>query len=100
MWLCYRKLQNPIREKHNATDSEINRVRSVTNKHIIPVPEPDSIPDSSCPGSSSAEAGSIPDESPPEADATQHKLGKIKLRVTDNQQYIKAMIEKPFKLFP
>ena len=39
----------------------------VKNKHKIPAPEPDSIPDSSSPASSPPEADSIPD-----------KLGKIK----------------------
>ena len=47
------------------------------SKHNIPSPEPDSIPDSSSPDSSSPEADSIP-----------HKLGKIKLGIIANHQYI------------
>ena len=58
-------------------------MRLVKNKHKIPAPEPDSIPDSSSPDSSSPEADSIPD-----------KLGKIKLRIIVNHQCIKAMIKK------
>ena len=62
------------------------------HKQNIPPPEPDSIPDSSSPDSSSSEAGSIPDKSSPEAgsildkfspeaDSIQYKLDKIKLRI-------------------
>ena len=78
-------------------------MRLVKSKHIIPVPEPDSIPDSSSPETgciadeSSPEAGSIPDESSSEADSISDKLGKIKLRIIDNHQDIKAMIKKLLK---
>ena len=81
-------------------------MRLVKNDQNIPVPEPkwDSIPDSSSPDSSFPEAGSIPnesspearsipDESFPEADSIQHKLGKFKLRIIVNHQYIKTMIK-------
>ena len=66
----------------------------VNSKQNIPAPEPDSIPDSSSPeaGSipdeSSPEAGSIPDKSSPEADSIPDKLGKIKLGIIANHQYI------------
>ena len=63
-------------------------MRLFKNEHIIPAPEPDSIPDSSCPDSSSPETGSIPDESSPEADSISDKLGKIKLNIIGNNQYI------------
>ena len=63
-------------------------MRLFKNEHIIPAPEPDSIPDSSCPDSSSPETGSIPDESSPEADSISDKLGKIKLNIIVNHQYI------------
>ena len=52
-------------------------------------PKADSIPDESSP-----EAGSIPDESSPEADPTPDKLCEIKLRITVNNQYIKAVINQ------
>ena len=58
-------------------------MRLVKNKQNIPAPEPDSIPDSSSP-----EAGSIPDKSSPEADSIPDKLGKIKLGIIANHQYI------------
>ena len=75
----------------------------VKNKQNILAPEPDPIPDSSSPDSSSPEAGSIPDssspearsvpdESSPEADSIQDNLGKIKLRIIVNHQYIKTII--------
>ena len=51
-------------------------------------PELDSILDSSSPDSSSLLAGSIPDKSSPKADSIPDKLGKIKLRITVNNQYI------------
>ena len=60
----------------------------VNNKQNIPAKEPDSTPDSSSPDSSSPEAGSIPDESSPEADSIPDKLGKIKLGIIANHQYI------------
>ena len=53
----------------------------VKNKQNIPAPEPDPIPDSSSPDSSSPEAGFIPDESSPEADSIPEKLGEIKLKI-------------------
>ena len=76
----------------------------VKTKQNIPAPEPDPIPDSSSPDSSSPEAGSIPDssspeagsvsdESSPEADSIPDNLGKIKLRIIVNQQYITSMIK-------
>ena len=65
---------------------------TVKNKQNIPAPEPDAIPDSSSPDSTSPEAGSTPDESSPEADSNPDNLGKIKLRIIVNQQYIKTMI--------
>ena len=61
---------------------------TVKNKQNIPAPEPDAIPDSSSPDSTSPEAGSTPDESSPEADSNAGNLGKIKLRIIVNQQYI------------
>ena len=69
-------------------------MRLVKNKQNIPALEPDSIPESSSPeaGSipdeSSREAGSIPDKSSPEADSIPDKLGKIKLGIIANHQYI------------
>ena len=66
-------------ENDIANNSEINQMRLVKNKQIIPAPEPDCKPDSSSPDSSSTEAGSIPDESSPEADAIPDKVGKIKI---------------------
>ena len=53
-------------------------MRLVKHKQIRPSPEPDSNPDSCCLGSSFPEAGSIPDESSPEADSIPEKVGKIK----------------------
>ena len=64
----------------------------VKNKQNIPPPEPDPIPDSSSPDSSSPEARSVPDESSPEAGSIQDNLGKIKLRIIVNHQYIKTII--------
>ena len=61
------------------------------NIQNIPAPELDSIPNSSSPNSSFPEAGSIPEESSPEADSIPDKLGKMRLRVTINHQYSKAM---------
>ena len=80
-------------------------MRLVINDQKIPAPEPDSIPDLSSLDLSSPEAGSIPDESSPdvgsfadesspEADPIPDKLGKIKLRFTVNNQYMKAMINQ------
>ena len=74
----YCKLQNPLREDDIAINPEINQLRLVKNKQIIPAPEPDSNPDSSSSDSSSPEASSILDESSPEADSIPDKLGKIK----------------------
>ena len=76
-------------------------MRLVKNKQNISTPKPDSIPDSSSPDSSSLEEGSnpdssspeavsIPDSSSPEADSIPDNLGKIKLRIIVNHQYIKA----------
>ena len=67
-------------------NSENNQIRLVKNKQNIPAPEPDSIPDASS-----------PDESSPEADSIADKLGKIRLRVIVNHQYIKAKIKKLLK---
>ena len=72
------KLQTPLRENDIDINSEINQMRLVKNKQIIPAPEPDCNPDSSSPDSSSPEAGSIPDESSPEADSIADKVGKMK----------------------
>ena len=72
------KLQTSLRENDIDINSEINQMRLVKNKQIIPAPEPDSNPDSSSPDSSSPEAGSFPDESSPEADSIPDKVGKIK----------------------
>ena len=60
----------------------------VNNKQNIPAPEPDSIPDSSSPDSSSPEAGCFPEKSSPEADSIPDKLGKMKLGIIANHQYI------------
>ena len=85
-------LQNPLREKRHPINSENNQTRLVKNDQNIPVPEPkwDSIPDSSSPDSSFPEAGSIAEESSPEAYSIPDKLGKIRLRVIVNHQYSKA----------
>ena len=52
---------------------------TVKYKQNIPAPEPDPIPDSSSPESSSPETGSVPDESTPEADSIPDNSGEIKL---------------------
>ena len=72
------KLQTSLRENDIDINSEINQMRLVKNKQIIPAPEPDCNPDSSSPDSSSPNAGSIPDESSPEADSIADKVGKMK----------------------
>ena len=74
------------RQRH---EPDNNQIRLVKNKQNIPAPEPDCIPDSSSPDSSSPEAGFIPDKSSPEADSIPENLGKIKLRIIVNCQYIK-----------
>ena len=75
------------------------KIRFVKNIQNIPTPEPDSIPDSSSPDSSSPEEGSIPDSSSPEADSIPDKLGKIKLTIIVNHQYIKAKMKKLLKVY-
>ena len=69
-------------------------MREVKDNQNIPALEPDSNPDSSSPDSFSPVAGTIPEESSPEADSIPDKLGKIRLRVIVNHQYRKAMTKK------
>ena len=92
-------LQNPFPKNGTTIHSENNQMTLVKNKQNIPAPEPDSIPDSSSPDSSSPEAGSIPDESSPETDSIPDKLGKLKVKVIVNHQYIKAMIKKLLRVW-
>ena len=92
-------LQNPPRENYIAINSENNQMRLVKNRQTIPDPNPDSIPDSPSPDSSSPEADFIPDEASPEADSISDKLGEIKLRIIVNHQCIKAMTKQLLKLF-
>lgn len=68
-------------------------------KRNIPASEPDPIPDSSSSDSSFPEAGFFSDESSTKADYIPDKLGKIKLTIIVNHQFIKAMIKELLKLW-